>query len=181
MFSLGVKCWWNVNESHSRLWDSSTRYISVVISNPRTEISHLYHHTYISLYMTRDCRINLYVRLVRIDFRRYGRRFAYTSRHFITFNTKSAFRKFFFYYFEYLPFGITFKLENLNLTLNIHVSICTSYFSVHGNENDTCTYLYDNTWLISCIHSKHCNIVNWRERERYLIFSKDKCTEIKLC
>lgn len=70
------------------------------VSNPRTEISHLYHHTYISLYMARDCRINLYVRLVRIYFRQYGRRFAYTSRHSITFNTKPAFRKFFFLLFR---------------------------------------------------------------------------------
>lgn len=38
--------------------------------------------TFIVLNMKRDCLIYLYVHLVRINIRQYGRRFAYTSRNF---------------------------------------------------------------------------------------------------
>lgn len=45
----------------------------------------LKYHTFIGLNVTRDCTIYLYVRLVNINIRQYGRRFDYSSRHFIIF------------------------------------------------------------------------------------------------
>lgn len=48
-------------------------------------------HTFTGLNMTRDCRIYLYVRLVRIDIQQYNWRFAYSSRHFINLVRKPRF------------------------------------------------------------------------------------------
>lgn len=62
----------------------------------------------IGLYMARDCRIYIYIRLVRINIRQYGLRIAYLSRLIIILDTKTAFRK--FKYLELLPLKITFTL-----------------------------------------------------------------------
>lgn len=46
-------------------------------------------NTFIGLDMACDCRIYLNVRLVRINIWQNGRRFAYSSRHYIIYNTKT--------------------------------------------------------------------------------------------
>lgn len=67
-------------------------------------------HTFIGFNTTPDCRIYLFWRLVKIDIRQYGRRFAYSSRNFISFTciTETVFRQF-LKYLEELLFKIIFK------------------------------------------------------------------------
>lgn len=62
------------------------------------------------LYMTRECKIYLYIRQMRINILQYGRRFAYSYRNFISFNTETVFLQF-LNIWSSCPLKLLYKLE----------------------------------------------------------------------
>lgn len=77
---------------------------------------------FISLSMTRNCRNYFHVRLVRNKIRQYGRRGAYSYRHFIILNTETMFHKF-YKVWSSCPLEYTFVLEWLPCDLTSHCRV----------------------------------------------------------